>query len=107
MTEGVRHRLTPSVSPSASHLPQRGGPTTSPAYSDANFAVNVLASPSTSLWSARVNSVNAPMTFNVADGAAAPDLLWCLVQIQSGESMTVEMQLAIDSAIRRATGAAS
>jgi hypothetical protein len=39
--------------------------------------------------------------------AAAPDLLWCLVQIQSGESMTVEMQLAIDSAIRRATGAAS
>jgi autotransporter-associated beta strand protein len=42
---------------------------------DANFAVNVLASPSTSLWSARVNSVNAPMTFNVADGAAAPDLL--------------------------------
>lgn len=39
--------------------------------------------------------------------AAAPDLLLCLVQIQSGESMTVEMQLAIDSAIRRATGAAS
>jgi autotransporter-associated beta strand protein len=42
---------------------------------DTNFAVNVLASPSTSLWSAQVNSVNAPMTFNVADGAAAPDLL--------------------------------
>ncbi len=42
---------------------------------DSNFAVNVLASPAPSLWSARVNSVNSPMTFNVANGAAAPDLL--------------------------------
>lgn len=42
---------------------------------DTNFAVNVLASSLTSQWSAKVNSVVSPMTFNVANGAAVPDLL--------------------------------
>ncbi len=42
---------------------------------DSNFAANILASTLSSVWSARVNSVNSAMTFNVADGAASPDLL--------------------------------
>lgn len=36
--------------------------------------------------------------------AAAPDMLWCLEQIQAGETMTPEMCLAIDAAIRMAKG---
>ena len=39
--------------------------------------------------------------------SAAPNMLWCLQQIQSGETMTPEMCLAIYSAIAKATGAAS
>lgn len=31
------------------------------------------------------------------------DMLWCLEQIQAGETMTPEMCLAIDAAIRNAT----
>lgn len=39
--------------------------------------------------------------------AAAPDMLWCLEQIQAGETMTPEMILAIAAAIHKAIGSAS
>lgn len=41
---------------------------------DYTFNANILPSAMTTTWSARLNSVNSPMTFNVSDGAADPDL---------------------------------
>jgi autotransporter-associated beta strand protein len=48
---------------------------TSEVRTDFAFTANILASNDQSLWSANINGVNSPVTFNVEDGAQAVDIV--------------------------------